>query len=132
MRFMMLYKPGRDDGQPPSPEAFAKLNQIIAEQSRAGILLATDGLKPSAAGARVQKTETGFKVTDGPFTETKEVIAGYAIMNLSSLEEAIERTKEFLTIMGAGQTEIRPMSDASDFEAIGQTAPAHAAASAKR
>jgi hypothetical protein len=129
---MMLYKPGRDDGVPPSPDAFAKLNQVIAEQTKAGILLATDGLLPSAAGARVQKTDSGFKVTDGPFAEAKEVIAGYAIMNLASKEEAIERTKEFLTIMGAGATEIRPMFDAANYDPSSQQTPAHGAVNAKR
>lgn len=122
MRFMMLYKPGRDDGQPPSPEAFAKLNQLIEQQTKAGILIATDGLLPSAAGAKVEKTANGFKVTDGPFAEAKEVIAGYAIMNLSSKDEAIERTKEFLNIMGAGATEVRPMFDSAPYqETAGQS-----------
>ena len=129
MRFMMLYKPGRDDGAPPSPDAFAKLNQLIAEQTKTGILVATDGLLPSAAGARVQKTANGFKVTDGPFAEAKEVIAGYAIMNLRSLEEAIERTKEFLNIMGEGATEIRPMFEEADFEPAGHGAASHASRS---
>lgn len=127
MRFMMLYKPGRDDGQPPSPDAFAKLNQLIEEQTKAGILLATDGLLPSAAGARVEKTQNGFTVTDGPFAEAKEVIAGFAIMNLESKEEAIEKTKEFLNIMGQGATEVRPMFDAAAYRESPEREKAHAA-----
>jgi hypothetical protein len=103
---------------------------LIEQQTKAGILIATDGLLPSAAGAKVEKTQNGFKVTDGPFAEAKEVIAGYAIMNLASKEEAIERTKEFLTVMGTGATEIRPMFDAPPYQETagesGQRERAHA------
>jgi len=125
MRFMMLYRPGRDDGLPPNPDVFAKLDQLTREATAVGTFISTDGLHPSAKGARVSISNGNFAVIDGPFTEAKEVIAGYAILQLSSKEEAIEHAKRFLAVMGEGQTEVRQMLDPSDFAEA--AAAAHAA-----
>jgi hypothetical protein len=115
MRFMMLYKPGKESNAPPSQEEMAGVGQLIQEMARAGVLIATDGLQPSSKGARVRISEGKFTVTDGPFTETKELIAGYAIVRAKSKQEAIELAKRFLTVMGQGESEIRLMQDVPAF-----------------
>jgi uncharacterized protein YndB with AHSA1/START domain len=89
----------------------AALGQLIEEMAKAGVLLATDGLQPSSKGARVRISGGKFTVTDGPFTETKELIAGYAIVQARSKAEAIELAKRFLTVMGEGESEIRLMHE---------------------
>jgi hypothetical protein len=80
MRFMMLYKPGRESDAPPTQQEMAAMGQLIEEMAKAGVLIATDGLQPSSKGARVRISGDKFTITDGPFTETKELVAGYAIV----------------------------------------------------
>ena len=120
MRFMSLYKPGRESDAPPSERVMAAVGQLIEEMAKAGVLIATDGLQPSSKGARVRISNGKFTVTDGPFAETKELIGGYAILNAKSKEEAIELTKRFLSVMGEGECEIRLMQDVPGFEAEGR------------
>ena len=94
----------------------AKVGRLIEEMARAGVLLATDGLAPSSKGARVRIDGGTFTVVDGPFAETKELISGYAIVNATSKEHAIELAKRFLEVMGEGESEIRLMHEAPAFE----------------
>jgi hypothetical protein len=115
MRFMSLYKPGKESTAPPSPQEMADMGRLIEDMTKAGVLLATDGLQPSAKGSRVRLAEEKFTVTDGPFAETKELVAGYAILEVKSKAEAIELTKKFLKVVGGGECEIRLMHDASGF-----------------
>ncbi|MGI8551857.1 MAG: YciI family protein, partial [Dehalococcoidia bacterium] len=96
------------------------MGQLIEEMAKAGVLLSTDGLRPSSKGARVRYDAAKFSVTDGPFTETKELIAGYAILQVKSKEEAIGWTKRFLNLTREGESEIRLMHDAPAFEAEAQ------------
>jgi hypothetical protein len=118
MRYMMLYKPGRESDAPPTEKEMADMGQLINDMAKAGVLIATDGLQPSNKGARVRILADGkITVTDGPFTETKELIAGYAIVNASSKAEAIELAKQFLKVVGEGESEIRAMHDQPAFEA---------------
>jgi hypothetical protein len=126
MRFMMLYKPGQERDTPPTQQELAAVGQLIEEMARAGVLLATDGLQPSVHGARVRITDGKFAVTDGPFAETKELIAGYAIIQAGSKEEAIEHARRFLSVMGEGESEVRLMHDvpAYDASAVGAGAAA--------
>jgi len=123
MRFMMIYKPAdtknMEAGVPPSPENMAAMGKFIEEMAKSGVLLATDGLLPSSKGARVRLSGGKLTVTDGPFTETKELIAGFAIVQAKSKEEAIELAKRFLKIAGDGESEIRQMYDAPAFVAKG-------------
>jgi len=119
MRFMMLYKPGKETNAPPTEREMAAVGQLIEEMAKAGVLLATDGLQPSAKGARVRISDGKLSVTDGPFAETKELIAGYAIVQAKSKKEAIELAKRFLSVMGEGESEVREMHDAPAFEAQG-------------
>ncbi len=117
MRFMMLYKPGRESDAPPSAEELCEMGQLIEEMAKAGVLLATDGLQPSSKGARVRSDAGKFTVTDGPFTETKELIAGYAIVQVESKDKAIEWAKRFLAVVREGESEIRLMHEAPAFVA---------------
>src|SRR5690348_12104849 len=98
MRFMMLYKPGRESDAPPTPHEMAAMGELIADMAKAGVLIATDGLQPSSKGVRVRITGGTFTVTDGPFTETKELVAGFAIVQAKSKAEAIELAKRFLNV----------------------------------
>ena len=115
MRFMMLYKPGKESDAPPSEQEMAAMGQLIEEMAKAGVLIATDGLQPSSTGARVRISRGKFTVTDGPFTETKELISGYAIVQAKSKQHAIELAKRFLEVVGEGESEIRLMHEAPAF-----------------
>jgi hypothetical protein len=129
MRIMTLYKPGHESNVPPSPEHIAEMGKFIGELAQEGVLLATDGLQSSAKGARVRISDGGeFTVTDGPFTETKELIGGFAIIQVESIEEAIELTKRFLSVMGEGESEIRLMHDVAAFDASASQGQAQSAA----
>ena len=126
MRFLCVYKPSRQEGVPPSQEDMAEMGKLIEEMTKAGVLLATEGCLPSSKGARVRRSGDKFTVTDGPFTEAKEIIGGFAMIQAKSKEEAIQWTKRFLTVAGDGESEIRQVYDASDFNTC-VTDPADAA-----
>jgi hypothetical protein len=115
MRYMMIWKPADtrnlEQGTPPSQEMMIGMGKFIEELAKSGVLLMTDGLQSSAKGARVRLSGGKFTVTDGPFTETKELIGGFAIVRLNSKSEAIELTKRFLYVAGEGESEIRLMPD---------------------
>lgn len=119
MRFLFLYKPAdvtrSESGVPPTPAEMARMGKLIEDGYRSGALLSTEGCKPSSKGARVRQTSGKVTVTDGPFTESKELVAGFAIMKLNSREEAIEEAKRFLAIAGDGVSEIRQLWEESDF-----------------
>jgi len=126
MRFMTLYKPGRESNAPPTQEEMAAMEQFIDELAKSGALIATDGLQSSAKGARVRISDGTFTVTDGPFAETKELIAGYAIINAGSLADAIALTKRFLLVGGEGECEIRQLYEAPAFDSAQNGAAATA------
>jgi hypothetical protein len=112
MRFMSLYKcPERDT--PPTPEEMARMGKLIEEGLKSGKLLATEGCHPSALGARVRIDQNKYTVSDGPFTESKELVGGFAILDAPSKEAAIEYVKEFLKVVGQGECEIRQVFDAN-------------------
>jgi hypothetical protein len=94
MRYLVLLK-GTQPSTPPPPELLEAIAKLGEEATRAGALLDTAGLAPSAAGARVRLSADGLSVTDGPFTETKEMIS-YAIYQVRSREEAAEWTSRFM------------------------------------
>ena len=114
MRFMTLYKPGKESDAPPTQKEMEDMGRLIGEMAQAGVLIATDGLQPSSKGVRVTISDGKFTVVDGPFAETKELIAGYAIIEAKSKEHAIELTKRFLEVVGEGESEIRLMHDGPD------------------
>jgi hypothetical protein len=104
-------------GTPPSRELIERMGAFVAEITKAGVMLSTDGLHPSAKGKRVHLAEGKFTVIDGPFTESKELIASYALFQVKSMDEAIHWTKRFLEVLGKGECELRPIFEASDFSA---------------
>jgi hypothetical protein len=89
----------------------AHMGKLIAEGIQAGWLLSTEGCLPTALGARVTLSGGEFLVTDGPFTETKEVVGGFAIIQASSKQEAIALNKHFLEVAGGGESEIRQLHE---------------------
>jgi len=114
MRFMMIVKHAENQGPPPKPlmDAIAKLAE---EATKAGTMLGTGGLGPTAQGARVRLSGGKVSVIDGPFTEAREVIGGYAQFELKSKEEAIEGAVRFMELHKQywpgweGETEVRQM-----------------------
>ena len=119
MRIMGLLKADKESeaGVPPTPELMAEMGTFIEEIMKAGVLLATDGLQPSSKGARVKVSEGRVAVVDGPFTESKELVASYALLEVKSMAEAIEWTTRFLKVLGGGECELRPIFEAADFPA---------------
>jgi hypothetical protein len=102
---------------PPKPEAFVAMQQYNEELAKAGILLAAEGLAPTSKGARVKFNGDERTVIDGPFAETKEVIAGFTIFQVKSLQEAIELVKRTPNVFpnGKAEVEIRKLMDVEDF-----------------
>jgi len=106
MKFLSIYK-AAETGTPPSPEHMAQMEKLIEESMKSGELIATEGCLPSALGARVRLDTGKYSVVDGPFTESKEVVGGFAILQAPSKKEAVEITKRFLAVVGGGECEIR-------------------------
>ena len=136
MRFLSIYK-SAERSVPPSQEEIAKMGKpallevcaslgaktlanglpdrgddLVEEGMKGGVLLAVEGCLPSALGARVRLSNGTLTVTDGPFTESKEVIGGLAILRANSKEEAIEIAKQFLRQAGKGECELRQLFEA--------------------
>jgi hypothetical protein len=111
MRFLSIYKTV-ETGTPPSPEEMARMGKLVEDGMKAGYLLAVEGCLPSAAGARVRRSDGKLTVTDGPFTESKELVGGLAILQASSKQEAIELVKQFLQAAGDGECELRQLYEA--------------------
>jgi hypothetical protein len=112
MRFLCLYKPGTEEtNTPPTAEEQAVMGKLIADMAKAGVLLGVEGCLPTAFGSRVRVEGGSYDVTDGPFPETKELIAGFCLLQVKSKDEAIEWTKRFLAVVGEGTTEIRQLHE---------------------
>jgi hypothetical protein len=124
MRFMIMVKSAERAGPPPQAlmEAIAKLGE---EAVRKGILVETGGLLPAAMSTRVRLAGGKITTTDGPFTEAKEVVGGFAVYDLESKEEAVKHTRRFMELHREhwkgweGESEIRQIVDGSDFAAGG-------------
>jgi hypothetical protein len=118
MRVMVIVKANEDTeaGVLPTEELFSAMGRYNEQLVDAGIMVAGDGLQPSARGVRVHFSGDERTVTDGPFAETKELIAGYWIWNVASMDEAIDWAKRCPNPTGAeSQLEIRPFYEADDF-----------------
>jgi hypothetical protein len=85
------------------------MGKLIEEGMKAGWLLSTEGCLPSALGARARSSDGKVTVVDGPFTEAKEVVGGFALMKANSKEEAIQLAKDFLKVVGNGECELRQL-----------------------
>ena len=119
MRFMVIVKADENSeaGEMPSEQMLAEMGAYNEELVKAGVMLAGEGLHPSSQGVRVQFSGKDRSVIDGPFTETKELIAGYWLIQTKTLEEAIEWVKRCPNPMeGESQIEIRQVFELDDFE----------------
>jgi hypothetical protein len=121
MRYMMMIKANADyeAGRPPSPALMTAMGALTEEMMRTGVVESSGGLLPSAMGTRLAFTKGRRTVIDGPFAETKELVGGFAIVNASSREHAVELANRVLDIhIAAGvadfEMEIRPMFDAAN------------------
>jgi hypothetical protein len=116
MRYMMMHKadPSMEAGVPPSEELMAEMPKLMGEMVEAGVLLAAEGLQPSSRSTRLDFRGGRRTVTDGPFTESKELIAGFVIVDVKSKEEAIDWSSRFAALVGDIEIDIRPIFDGSD------------------
>jgi hypothetical protein len=99
---------------PPDPEMFPVMDRFVEEATKAGALLATGGLAPIEEKTQVSYKDGKFTVLDGPFTEAKELIGGWALMEVRDKDEIIEWTRRFLTIVGGGESTIRQVYGPDD------------------
>jgi len=118
MRFLSMIRVDETTGQVPSEQLMSDMGKLIEELTRTGQLVSTAGLRPTSEGVRVRLHRGGkLSMVDGPFTETKEVIGGYAILEAQSKAEAVELTRRFLAVHGADwdvECEVRQL-DGPDF-----------------
>lgn len=120
MRFMMIVKHSEKQSGPPPKALMDAINQLAEEATKAGTMVGAGGLGPTAQGARVRLSGGKVTVTDGPFTEAKEIIGGFAQFELKSREEAIERAVHFMELHKKywpgweGETEVRQMMGPED------------------
>jgi hypothetical protein len=92
---------------PPTPGLIAEMNDFVEEATKAGVLLAAGGVGPYQEATKVSLSDGKFTVLDGPFTEAKELIGGWALMEVRDKDEAVEWTKRFLSVVGEGESTIR-------------------------
>jgi hypothetical protein len=116
MRVMVIVKASKESeaGVLPDTEGLTKMLKYNEELVKSGVILAGDGLLPTSKGKRVKFSGSKRTVTDGPFTETKELIAGYGIWQVRSIDEAVEWVKR-APFDGGTEVEIRPVYEANDF-----------------
>jgi hypothetical protein len=119
MRFMVIVKATAEsekEGALPDPQGIAEMNKYTDELIKAGVVLGYEGLHSSSKGARVHFSGKNYTVTDGPFAETKELVAGFMLWQVKSLEEAIEWVKRFPNPnAGESEVEIRQVFEPEDF-----------------
>ena len=111
MKFLSVYR-SKETGTPPSPAEMEKMGKLVEDGFKSGKLLATEGCLPTVFGARIRQDNGNVIVTDGPFSEAKEVIGGFAIIQAASKAEAIEYVREFLSVVGQGECELRQVYEA--------------------
>ncbi|NMO17884.1 transcriptional regulator [Pyxidicoccus fallax] len=114
MRFLSMVRVQEGTAQKPSEKLMADMGKLIDEMTAKGVLLDTAGLHPSSEGVRLRNDHGRYSRTDGPFTEAKEVVGGYAIFKADSMEEALELTRRFLAVHGEEwniECEVRQLAD---------------------
>lgn len=113
MRFLSMVRINENAGQAPTERLMREMGKLMEEMTRSGKLVSTAGLMPTSQGVRMRSNHGKISRTDGPFTETKEVVGGYAILEAGSMAEAIELTKRFLEVHGDEwnvECEVRPFA----------------------
>lgn len=123
MKFLSIYMHA-ERNTPPTQEEMASMGKLVEEGFNSGWLLATEGCLPSALGARVRRSDHKLTVTDGPFTESKELVGGFAILKTNSKGEAIELARKFLAVAGEGECELRQLYEVPEGTYAGQAAAA--------
>lgn len=118
MQFLSIYKTV-ERSTPPTQQEMAAMGKLIEEGMKAGWLVATEGCLPTSLGARVRRSGSGINVTDGPFTEAKEVVGGFAILKTSSKQEAIDLARKFLQVAGEGECELRQIYEQGEGNCTG-------------
>ena len=118
MRYMVMHYQTQEmeDGVRPSPELQAAIGEYMQEAAMSGVLLAGEGVAPSSAGARVEVDRGAVRVIDGPFAEAKELIAGFAILDVASLAEAVEHARRFALLVGAERVDVRRVMEYEDLQ----------------
>jgi len=96
--------------EPPSPELYERMGKFVEDATKAGVIVATGGIAPTAEGSIITLKDGDFTVVDGPFTEAKELVGGWALMECRDLPEAVEWSKRFLSVLGEGEVRVRPVS----------------------
>jgi len=124
MKFLSVYR-NKERNTPPSPEEMARMGKLVEDGFKSGKLLATEGCMPTALGALVRIDNGAFTVTDGPFSEAKEVIGGFAIFSANSKAEAIEFARDFLKVVGGGECELRQVYEAGTTSCMDKAAGAN-------
>jgi hypothetical protein len=94
---------------PPTPELMEEMGKFVEEATNAGVIVATGGIAPTAMGAKITLKDGQFTVVDGPFTEAKELVGGWALLECRDKDEAIEWSKRFVSVLGEGEVRIRPV-----------------------
>jgi hypothetical protein len=123
MKFLSIYK-SAERNAPPSQEEMSRMGQLIEEGVKAGWLVSTEGCLPTALGARVRRSGEKLAVTDGPFTEAKEQVGGFAILRANSKQDAIELAKQFLSVVGEGECELRQIYEQGETSCVDKAAAA--------
>jgi hypothetical protein len=118
MKYLMMIKHSESYRGEPIPQALMDaMGEFVSESFKSGVLKDTGGLKPSSEGFRVRLSNKQLKVIDGPFTESKEVVGGYAIVEVASREEALKIARQFMELHRQhwptfeGESEVRPLED---------------------
>ena len=121
MKFLSVYK-NVERNTPPSQEEMERMGKLVEDGFKSGSLLATEGCLPTSLGARIRISNGKVTVTDGPFSETKEVIGGFALLQAATKEDAVRYVKEFLEVVGEGECELRQIYDAGNNNECGPKA----------
>jgi hypothetical protein len=112
MRFLgyTLANEAEQPAELPSPELYERMGQFVEEATKAGVIVATGGIAPTSEGSLITLKNGEFSVLDGPFTEAKELVGGWALLECRDLPEAVEWSKRFLGVLGDGEVRVRPVS----------------------
>lgn len=118
MRYMVMHYQTQadEDGVKPTPEQQAAVGELMQEMAMSGVLLAGEGVSSSRNGARLEIENGDVRVIDGPFAEAKELIGGFAILEVDSLAEAIEHARRFAQVIGVERIDIRKVNEFEDLQ----------------